>query len=62
MSWSDARTNCQANGGHLLEIFNQNQQTLMRNKANEYETNTGRNRAWWIGLTDISNQWVWTNR
>ena len=66
MSWHEAQSFCNSkdtNSAHLVEIFTQEQQDYMEMKAYESELLTGREREWWIGLTDDNSEgrWFWIN-
>ena len=46
---------------HLVEIHSQEQQDYLVKRIYEIERSTGKQRDWWIGLTDekVEGEWVW---
>lgn len=44
---------------HAVEIFNQNQQSFLAQKAAEVARSTGKSRDWWIGLQKSGESWIW---
>ena len=59
VSWHQAQAYCKSMAGgssHLVEIFNQEQQDYMTSMAYQAEALTGRERDWWIGMTDDNSE------
>ncbi|XP_051988679.1 CD209 antigen-like protein D [Xyrauchen texanus] len=50
--WKSSRERCQALGGDLVIINNEEEQDFLSEKVDGYDFN-------WIGLTDIQNEGVW---
>ncbi|MFX0206445.1 MAG: right-handed parallel beta-helix repeat-containing protein, partial [Candidatus Hodarchaeota archaeon] len=52
-TWNDAKTDCEAQGGHLVTITSQEENNFVQNLA--------RGDSIWIGLTDetIEGEWQW---
>ena len=49
MTWYEAKAVCENMNSHLVEIFSEAQQTIIKELAkSKYNNNVG----WWIGLTD----------
>ena len=49
MTWHEAKAVCENMNSHLVEIFSEAQQTIIKELAkSKYNNNLG----WWIGLTD----------
>ena len=44
---------------HVVEIFNQKQQSFLAQKAAEVATSTWKTRDWWIGLQKSGKSWIW---
>ena len=44
---------------HAVEIYNQEQQSFLAQKAGEIEKSTGISRNWWIGLQKFGQSWIW---
>ena len=64
MSWENAKLYCQnkRQGSHLVEIFDADQQTLVKQKTIE----NGIGKRWWIGLSDKEQEttykWAYSNQ
>ena len=49
MTWYEAKALCENMNSHLVEIFSEAQQTIIKELAKSKDNN---NLGWWIGLTD----------
>ena len=49
LTWYDAKAVCENMNSHLVEIFSEAQQTIIKELAKSKYIN---NHGWWIGLTD----------
>ena len=60
MSWYEAKEICENMNSHLVEIFSEAQQTIIKELAkSKYNNNVG----WWIGLTDeeVEDTFKWVH-
>ena len=65
MAWETAQEYCRTKnvtGGHLVEIYSQEQQAFLETKFLEFDLVFGIVRDWWTGLTDdlLEGRWLWS--
>ena len=62
-TWNEAQEYCQGREAWLVEIFSDEQQEYLEEKAYEIEGITGRQEGLWIGATDVGSEgvWLWTH-
>lgn len=53
MSWEEAKVFCEEQGGHLVTISSEGEQSFLKDHC------TGEKNLYWIGLQEISDDWGW---
>ncbi len=53
MTWEEAKTFCEQQGGHLVTISSEDEQSFLEDNC------TGEKNLYWIGLQEIGDNWGW---
>lgn len=53
MTWEEAKAFCEEQGGHLVTIDSEGEQSFLKDNC------TGEKNLYWIGLQEISDNWGW---